>query len=92
VVQQCRRIGIKSYDLAGIEPVRNHGVYRYKRATGAAPIEYLGEWDWASRAWLRWFGNWAVARRARLNWTTAKKTTESTAPAQVVRLNAEVSC
>lgn len=93
VVQHCRRIGIKSYDLAGIDPVRNHGVYRYKRATGAAPIEYLGEWDWATRPWLRWFGNWAVARRARLNWTPTKKTTEaSTAPAKVVTQNAEASC
>ena len=26
VVQHCRRIGIQSYDLAGIDPVRNHGV------------------------------------------------------------------
>ena len=90
VVQHCRRIGIKSYDLAGIDPVRNHGVYRFKRATGAAPIEYLGEWDWANRPWLRWFGNWAVARRARLNWTANEKTTTaSIAPAQVVARNAE---
>jgi len=93
VVQHCRRIGIKSYDLAGIDPVRNHGVYRFKRATGAAPIEYLGEWDWATRPALRWFGNWAVARRARLNWAAAKKTTEaSSAPAQVVTQKVEASC
>jgi lipid II:glycine glycyltransferase (peptidoglycan interpeptide bridge formation enzyme) len=90
VVQHCRRIGIKSYDLAGIDPVRNHGVYRFKRATGAAPIEYLGEWDCASRPWMRWFGNWAVSRRARLNWTaTKKRTAASTAPAPVVATNAE---
>lgn len=89
LVRHCRRIGVKSYDLAGIDPVRNHGVYRFKRATGAEPIEYLGEWDCASRPWLRWFGNWAVARRARLNWAAQKKTTEaSIAPAQVVRQNA----
>jgi lipid II:glycine glycyltransferase (peptidoglycan interpeptide bridge formation enzyme) len=92
VVKHCRRIGIKSYDLAGIDPVRNHGVYRYKRATGATPIEYLGEWDSASSPWLRWLGNWAVSRRARLNWTPAKKSTEAAAPAQVVAQNAEVSC
>jgi len=90
VVQHCRRIGIKSYDLAGIDPVRNHGVYRFKRATGAAPIEYLGEWDWANRPWLRWFGNWAVARRARLKWTAKEKTTRAAiAPAHVVARNAE---
>jgi len=59
----CQRIGVKFLDLAGIDPVRNHGVYRFKRATGAVPIEYLGEWDWASQPALLWFGNWAIARR-----------------------------
>ena len=92
LVQHCRRIGISSYDLAGIDPVRNRGVYRFKRATGATPIEYLGEWDWASRPWLRWFGNWAVSQRARLNWTAKMTTEASNAPAQVVRQNAEVTC
>lgn len=61
--RHCQRIGVKSLDLAGIDPVRNHGVYRFKRATGAVPIEYLGEWDWASRPAMRWFGNWAIERR-----------------------------
>jgi len=50
----------------GIDPVRNPGVYRFKRASGAEPIELLGEWDWASRPWLRWVGNWAIAQRARV--------------------------
>jgi hypothetical protein len=61
--RHCQRIGVKSLDLAGIDPIRNHGVYRFKRATGATPIEYLGEWDWASRPAMRWFGNWAIDRR-----------------------------
>lgn len=69
LLQHCRSIGVKSYDLAGIDPVRNHGVYRFKKATGAAPVEYLGEWDWASRPWLRWFGNWAISQRSRINRT-----------------------
>lgn len=71
LVQHCRQIGVKSYDLAGIDPVRNHGVYRFKRATGATAVEYLGEWDWATRPWLRWFGNWAISRRNRLSHTEA---------------------
>lgn len=61
--QHLRRIDVKYLDLAGIDPVRNHGVYRFKRATGALPIEYLGEWDWASQPAMRWFGNWAIERR-----------------------------
>lgn len=64
LVQHCRTIGVRSYDLAGIDPVKNPGVYRFKRATGATPVELLGEWDWASRPWLRWFGNWAIAQRS----------------------------
>lgn len=59
----CRRLGVAAYDLAGIDPVRNHGVYRFKRSTGAAPVEYLGEWNWANRPWLLWFGNMAIAER-----------------------------
>ena len=58
----CRGLGVRTYDLAGIDPVRNPGVYRFKRAAGGTPVELLGEWDWASRPWLRWLGNWAIAR------------------------------
>jgi lipid II:glycine glycyltransferase (peptidoglycan interpeptide bridge formation enzyme) len=94
VVQHCRRIGVKSYDLAGIDPVRNHGVYRFKRATGAKPIEYLGEWDWANRSWLRWFGNWAIARRTHLNWSkvAAKSQEDPTLPPHVVAHDVRASC
>ncbi len=63
LVQHCQKLNVQSCDLAGIDPIRNHGVYRFKRATGASPLEYLGEWDWASSSWLRWCGNWAIGRR-----------------------------
>lgn len=66
LIQHCKKLGLDSCDLGGIDPVQNPGVYRFKKATGAAPLEYLGEWDWASRPWLQWFGNWAISRRARL--------------------------
>ncbi len=66
LLQHCKGIGIASYDLAGIDPAANPGVYRFKRASGAAPIEFLGEWDWASPFWLRWFSNWAIAKRNRI--------------------------
>lgn len=66
LIQHCRAAGVRKYDLAGIDPVRNPGVYRFKRATGAAHLELLGEWDWASRPWLRWFGNWAIEQRNRI--------------------------
>ena len=66
LVQHCRRLELQTCDLAGIDPIRNHGVYRFKKATGAVPLEYLGEWDWATSPWLRWCGNWAISRRERL--------------------------
>jgi lipid II:glycine glycyltransferase (peptidoglycan interpeptide bridge formation enzyme) len=66
LIQHCLLLHLQSCDLGGIDPVRNLGPYRFKKATGAAPIEYLGEWDWASRPWLQWFGNWAISRRHRL--------------------------
>ena len=81
LVQHCKRIGITAYDLAGIDPVANPGVYRFKRASGATPIEFLGEWDWASQSWLRWFGNWAIAKRNRIKQAESalKRSTKPTA-------------
>lgn len=66
LVQHCKRIGVTAYDLGGIDPFENPGVYRFKKDSGATPIELLGEWDWATRPWLRWFGNWAIAHRSRI--------------------------
>jgi len=71
MLRHCQSLGVKSYDLAGIDPVANPGVYRFKRASGATPIELLGEWDWASRPWLRWLGNCAIAQRQRVRQTEA---------------------
>ena len=66
LICHCRKIGVRLFDFAGIDPVRNPGVYRFKRAAGGRPLEMLGEWDWASRPWLRWFGNFAIAQRNRV--------------------------
>jgi hypothetical protein len=66
LIRHCRLLHLEACDLGGIDPVLNPGVYRFKKGTGAAPIEFLGEWDWASRPWLRWLGNWAISRRQRL--------------------------
>jgi lipid II:glycine glycyltransferase (peptidoglycan interpeptide bridge formation enzyme) len=66
LVQHCKRIGVTSYDLGGIDPVNNAGVYRFKKDSGATPVELLGEWDWSPQPWLRWFGNWAIQQRSRV--------------------------
>lgn len=71
MIQHCKNAGVRYYDLAGIDPVQNPGGYQFKKGTGATHLEYLGEWDWASHAFFRWFGNWAIARRSSL--TSTKK-------------------
>jgi hypothetical protein len=68
----CQRLGIESCDLAGIDPIKNHGVYRFKKDTGARHLEYLGEWDWASSDLLKWGGNWGISRRQWLTATTQR--------------------
>ncbi len=72
LLQHSKEVGVKWCDLCGIDPVANHGVYRFKRGSGAEHLEYLGEWDWAPKPWLRWFGNWAISRRERLKCAEAK--------------------
>jgi hypothetical protein len=70
--QHCKRIGLESCDLAGIDPIKNHGVYRFKKDTGARHLEYLGEWDWATSGLLRWGGNWGISRRRWVSMTTQR--------------------
>ena len=53
LVEDCARRGVARYDLAGVDKVRNKGVYDFKRGTGAREVRYLGEWDAASPAPLR---------------------------------------
>lgn len=96
LIQHCQRLHLKSCDLGGIDPIGNRGVYRFKKGTGAAPKEYLGEWDWASRPWLQWLGNWAISRRQRLRTAeSALKSSVHTAPLKSLfeepRSSAEIS-
>jgi hypothetical protein len=44
----CREQGARHYDLGGVDPVNNKGVFDFKHGTGARPVEYIGEWEWAN--------------------------------------------
>ncbi len=66
MVRQLKAKGVILYDLGGINPEANPGVYRFKKETGAKEVEFLGEWEWASREWLRLVGNRAIKFRQRL--------------------------
>jgi hypothetical protein len=58
--------GIAYFDLGGIDPDGNPGVYRFKHGTCATPVELLGEWDWATSPVFKWMGNRVIAYRSAL--------------------------
>ena len=60
VLKRCQEAGVIRYDLMGIDPEQNPGVYHFKKGTGAEVVEYLGEWDWATSTPMRWCANWAL--------------------------------
>lgn len=56
--------GVTHYDLNGVDPVSNPGVFKFKKETGAQLLEYLGEWDWSTSDWLKKAFNWAIMNRS----------------------------
>lgn len=63
LLEDCHRRGIGAYDLSGVDPEGNKGVYDFKRGTGAALIEYSGEWERARPKWLAWPADWLMRSR-----------------------------
>ena len=55
LTSKCHELGIVSYDMSGADPVRNLGVYNFKKGTGAKDIKYLGEWEWSNYPLARIF-------------------------------------
>lgn len=63
LLDHCSRLGLKTYDLSGVDPQGNKGVFDFKHGTGAEMVECLGEWEWASAPGMRQAVNWLVARK-----------------------------
>ena len=63
LLDHCSRLGLRDYDLSGVDPVGNKGVFDFKHGTGASLVECLGEWEWASLPGLCQAVNWLVARK-----------------------------
>ncbi len=59
----CQENGYKYYDLSGVDPIRNKGVYDFKHGTGASLVECLGEWEWASIPCMCLFFNYILSRK-----------------------------
>lgn len=47
LMKQCATRSVKLYDMSGVDPVNNRGVYDFKKGTGAQDLCYLGEWEYA---------------------------------------------
>lgn len=47
LIELCGRDGITHYDLSGVDPQRNPGVYNFKKGIGATDFTYLGEWTYS---------------------------------------------
>ena len=60
LLMHCREIGVKDYDLMGVDIDNNRGVYNFKKGTGAALQTYLGEWEWATNPVIKWVVNLAI--------------------------------
>jgi len=65
LMNRCIELGVKWYDMGGVDPERGKGVYDFKKGTGAADLKYLGEWDAASFPLLRRLSNLVVKWRIR---------------------------
>jgi hypothetical protein len=63
LAETCYKSGMHSFDLGGIDPTNNRGVYDFKKGTGATQVDYEGEWEVAKPLWFRWIASMLIARR-----------------------------
>jgi len=63
LMKLCRECNVHWYDMGGVDPINNIGVYDFKRGTGAKNLEYLGEWESSPSEWFRLAFNLALRFR-----------------------------
>ncbi|QQR81390.1 MAG: peptidoglycan bridge formation glycyltransferase FemA/FemB family protein [Deltaproteobacteria bacterium] len=63
LMRRCSEQGIRWYDMSGIDPINNKGVFDFKKGTGAEILSYLGEWDRSTSAPLNYAANYLIKRR-----------------------------
>lgn len=63
LLNYCSLQGLAYYDLGGVDPENNQGVYDFKKGTGAAMVKTAGEWEWSSIPSLRAVVNRLLAHR-----------------------------
>jgi len=63
LAEECFGRGMKQYDLGGIDPLNNRGVYDFKKGTGSVQVDYQGEWDSSSPRWFRVVASRLISRK-----------------------------
>ena len=63
LAESCFQLGMQRYDLGGIDPISNRGVYDFKKGTGSFQVDYEGEWDSASPRWFRAVASRLISRK-----------------------------
>lgn len=53
ILKLLKEKGVARFDLAGVDPGGNWGVFNFKRGLNAAAVELLGEWEWSPSDWRR---------------------------------------
>ena len=66
LTKKCKALGVKNYDMGGINKINNKGVYNFKKGTGAKEIKYLGEYEMATSNLLRTMTNLIILIRDKL--------------------------
>ncbi|MFA5775173.1 MAG: peptidoglycan bridge formation glycyltransferase FemA/FemB family protein [Ilumatobacteraceae bacterium] len=65
LIELCQRDGITFYDLSGVDPQNNAGVYNFKKGIGATDFTYLGEWSYSRPRIVGTIVSRMIARRMR---------------------------
>lgn len=63
VLKDAKTRGVDLYDLSGVDPVNNAGVYNFKKGIGAHEVRYPGEFEKASNRILAFALNKIMKRR-----------------------------
>jgi hypothetical protein len=63
LAESCFQLGMRRFDLGGIDPINNRGVYDFKKGTGSFQVDYEGEWDSASPRWFRAVASRLISRK-----------------------------
>jgi lipid II:glycine glycyltransferase (peptidoglycan interpeptide bridge formation enzyme) len=57
IIKDLISMQIKEYELSGIDPEKNPGVYNFKKGLGGEFTDYLGEWELTNFLPLAWLLN-----------------------------------